>query len=152
MLVEKIDTKPRQVNKIGKHHFKIIGIEEHLTTKGKPITRMICITADSRQFIQPLYVSGDRPSELLWRIAEAIGYENCMIDDEVIDTNRFVGGFFYGYLGKYNGENHHYLSGYYLRSVWASRRRYDKTSSESFKRVRVSNRAYNVYEAESEST
>jgi len=72
MLVEKIDTEPRHVNKIGKHHFKIIGIEEHLTTKDKPITRIICTTSDGREFIQPLYVTGDKPNELLWRIADRI--------------------------------------------------------------------------------
>ena len=134
MLVEPRDIKSRQVNKIGKHHFKVIGIEEHTTSKGKPITRMYCKTHDGRSFIQPLYVSGDRPSELLWQIAEAIGYENCMVD-EVIDTKLFVGGFFYGYLEEYIGDNHHYISGYYLKSVYASHRRYDKTGSESFKRV-----------------
>jgi len=144
MLVEPMNIKPRRVNKIGKHHFKVIAIEEHTTTKGKPVTRIICKTADSRQFIQPLYVSGDRPSELLWEIAEAIGYENCMID-EVIDTNLFVGGFFYGYLAEYTGDNHHYVSGYYLKSVWSSRRRYDKTGSESFKRVRQSDRVGSTY-------
>jgi hypothetical protein len=139
MLVAPMDIKPRQVNKIGKHHFKVIAIEEHTTSKGKPITRMICKTKDSREFIQPLYVAGNRPSELLWEIAEAIGYENCMVD-EVIDTKLFVGGFFYGFLAEYTGDNHHYISGYHLTSVWESGRRYDRTGSTMFRAVRQRNK------------
>ena len=147
MLVEPRDNEPRQVNKTGKHHFKVIGVEEHTTTKGKPITRIICKTQDGKRFIQPLYVAGDRPSNLLWEIAEAIGYEHCMNEDEVIDTKKFIGGFFYGYLVEYTGDNPHYVSGYYLKNVWESYRRYDKTGSESFKRVRQSGQGYSTYKS-----
>jgi hypothetical protein len=149
MKVMKTEAKIRHINKAGKWHFKIIEIGERLTDKKNPYLRVTCITSDDRLFVFPIYTN-ENGMELIQMIARSIGYEHVTQDreGEVIDTNLFVGGFFHAIVSEYNGDNEAYESGYYITSVWASRRRYDKTGSSTFKRVRISDRGYSTYKSQ----
>ena len=147
MLIEK-DSTLREINRAGKWHLKVINVEERLSAKHNPYMRITCITSDDRVFIFPVYLH-DNGLRLLQDIARSIGYEHVTNeqDNDLIDSSRFVGGFFYAVLGEYTGKDKAYESGYYVKQVWASRRRYDKTGSPTFKRVRVSNREYSTYKS-----
>ncbi len=148
MFVKIDDTYTRKIHREGKWHLKIIGVTEKYTKKRNAYLRITCISADDRLFYFPLYLHSN-DNRLFYDLAHAIGYENVLtteLGEEVIDSKKFVGGFFYAILSKYEGDNEAYESGYYVKSVWSSSRRYDVTGSHTFKRVRISNRKYCVYE------
>ena len=143
MLVEREEPKQRTVNRAGEWHLKIINIGDRLNDKHNDYLRVTCISKDDRIFVFPIYMN-DNGMELIQLIAQAIGSE-CFTDDGTIDTNKFIGGFMYATLAEYTGENEAYESGYYVKWVRSSSRRYDRTGSPTFKRVKQSNRGGSVY-------
>ena len=147
MFVERNDTYTRKIHREGKWHLKVIGVTERYTKKGNAYLRITCISADDRLFYFPLYMHS-HDNRFFYDLAHAIGYENVLtteLGEEVIDSKKFVGGFVNAILSKYEGDNETYESGYYVKSVWSSRRRYDITGSRSFKRVKQSDRVGSTY-------
>jgi len=136
MLIEKTPVPIKYINKAGKHQIKIIEIGDRLTKSRNTFLRVTCITRDNRLFIFPIYPNG-KGMELIKSIAYCIGNEciEKLDDEEIINTNNFVGGFITVIIKKYAGDNELYQSGYYVTDVSPSQRRYDKTKSRGFKRA-----------------
>jgi hypothetical protein len=144
MLVEQTLSQSREVNHKGRYHLKIINIGDKLNSNGNSYLRVTCVSSDDRLFVFPIYTH-DNGMELIQQLARCIGDE-CIDNDEVINTSRFVGGFFRAIIDEYKGDNTAYESKYYVKQVWASYRRYDRTQSPTFKRVNQSNRGYSTFE------
>jgi hypothetical protein len=126
------------VNRAGKWHFKIVEIGDRLNEKKNSYIRVTCLSSNNRLFHFPIYPNKNG-MKLIHQLADAIGIEY-VTENEETDTSKFVGGFFNAILGEYAGESELYEDGYYVKSVWRSNRRYDKTQSWKFGRVKLSDR------------
>lgn len=145
MIVPQKEIEQRTVNSTGEWHLKIVDISDKLNEKKNSYIRVTCLSKDDRLFHFPIYPN-DNGMELLSKLARCAG-DNCITDDGEINTAKLVGTFFYAILGEYTGDNPLYEDGYYVKDVWWSWRRYDKTGSWIFGSVRQSGRRGSTYKS-----
>ena len=145
MIVPQKEIKSRTVNSTGKWHLKIVDIGDKLNEKKNSYIRVTCLSHDDKLFHFPIYPN-DNGMELLSKLARCAG-DVCITEDGDIDSSKLVGTFIYAILGEYTGESSLYEDGYYIKDVWASFRRYDKTGSWIFNRVRQSGRRGSTYKS-----